>query len=229
MDTKKVRRIYEEGETERWSLFLFVISVVVDYLRKISIYENIKAYYYPNKEIVPAVFLEKYLLVFWVLTPSALFFLPSFSKHLSLLVVLLCLLQIIQTNLYHEFLRPAFRRMHNLPNGVAHNRLRSFTISIFNYCAVTVLFGYAYWIVGDGFKADAMKKLGNCIYFSFTYAWSAGSQSVAPGDLRWTVKALIIVQIVTTLFIVAALLSTAIASLRPAEERERSTITDDTQ
>lgn len=218
----QVPKIYEERDGHKWSLILYSVAGVVFILRKVSLFENLKNRLFAKGELVPAVFLEIYLAGYWALTVGVLIFLPSYSKALSLAVIALSVLQTVQANVYHEFLRPAYRRAKGWSDKVAHSRLRSFAIGLLNYCFVTVLFGFAYWILAPNFGQPPIGDIEDCIYFSFTYAWSAGSRSVAPQDIGASIQLVIIAQIVTTLFLVAALLSTAVASLRPVEERERS-------
>lgn len=217
----KIPKIYEENDPDRWSLTLFVVAAIVFVLQKISVFENLKKRVVVKGELAPAILLEAYLCVYWIGTVLFLLLLDQRIGWLSLTIIALSIAQAVQANVYHEFLRPAYRRSKDLTDKVAHSRLRSFLLGMCNYCFVTTLFGFAYWINAAGFGAPAIGGLRNCIYFSFTYAWSAGSRSVSPESIDWMNQAIIVTQIITTLFLVAALISTAVASLRPVEERER--------
>lgn len=219
----KVPGIYEESDGHRWSLVLYMLALVVSLLRKVSLFENLKNRCFIRGELVPAVFLDVYLIIYWTLTVLVLTVLPMYSRTFSLVIIAISIVQAVQANVYHEFLRPAHRISQGLSTNVAHNRLRSFVLGILNYCFVTLLFGFAYWNQASDFGQPPISDLRDCIYFSFTYAWSAGSRSVAPQDVGASIQFIIITQIVTTLFLVAALLSTAVASLRPIGDRDRPT------
>src|SRR5690606_12129395 len=121
---------------------LYLVAWIVFILRKVSIFENVKNCLFAKRKLVPAVFLEIYLAGYWALTVGVLIFLPSYSKALSLAVIALSVVQTVQANVYHEFLRPAYLRATGASDKVAHNRLRSFAIGLLNYCFVTVLFGF---------------------------------------------------------------------------------------
>lgn len=218
----RVKGIYEETDRDRRSLILFIVAFFVHLLRRVSLFEYLKRSCFAKGELVPAVFLESYLIAYWAILPPLLIILRSVSSSLTLALIAFSIAQVVQANIYHEFLRPALLASKGKPVEVAHSRLRSLVIGFCNYSFVTVLFGFAYWVLSPGFGSEnPMNSLYDCVYFAFTYAWSAGSRSVAPEDTDWSIQLVIIAQVITTLFLVAALLSTAVATLIPIGERDR--------
>lgn len=164
--------------------------------------------------------LELYMVVFWPVFYVLIWLLRPYCWLLPLGMVLLTILQVVQTNIYHEVFRPDWRKRKEKDVAVAHNRVRSLLIGLFNYVMVAIAFGHAYWIVSDGFLCNDKMTLLDFIYFAFTFAWSAGSESIPSGSLTPMVKLILIFQVVVTLFLLSIILSIASSGIPKIKDRE---------
>jgi len=216
-----VSRFYDASDHKYASVVLWLAASFFDMLRFWSIAERFKLALYDEDDVHP-ICLELYMVVFWPIFYVLIWLVRPYGWLLPLGMVLLTILQIVQTNIYHEVFRPDWRKKKKKEVAVAHNRVRSLLIGLFNYVMVSIAFGHAYWIVSDGFLCNPKMTLLDFIYFSFTFAWSAGSESIPPGALSPIVKLILIFQVVVTLFLIAIILSIASSGIPKIKDREGS-------
>jgi small-conductance mechanosensitive channel len=216
-----VSRFYDANDHKDASIAIWLVASFFALLQKCSIAERIKRSLYDLDDVHP-IYLESYLVVFWFFFLPFIWLVKTYDWLLPLGMVLLTILQIVQANIYHEVFRPDWRENKKEDRFAAHSRVRSLLIGLFNYVMVAIAFGHAYWIVSDGFLCNPKMTLLDFIYFSFTFAWSAGSESIPPGALSPIVKLILIFQVIVTLFLIAIILSIASSGIPKIEDRKRS-------
>ncbi len=180
-----------------------------------------------DKGTTPAAALDVYLLILWSATIAVGIFydwnntLPGVIRWLYLYAII----QVVQTNVYHELWRPELLRRRGAPQAVTYSRLRNLTIGFCNFIFVTSLFGLAYWKSTEDFgQGFPFATPGDAIYFSFTVAWTVGSESIPSSSSSWFVEMAVIMQVIVTLFLVSILLAAATGSLQSTSEKPREKV-----
>jgi hypothetical protein len=196
-----------------------------------SIYENVKRIVLRGSRM-PAAFLDGFLITVWIVTGFIAFngVVMPLGRDGSLLdpvalVLLAVIVQTVQTEVYHELIRPTRLRNLGAPVEVSYSRLRSLVICVCNYFFVVVLFGFLHWRCANMFlKTDEQLPfggLGDAVFFSFTTSWSCGSLSIQPADLTSVAKCLLVFQIACSLIMFSIVVGLAVGSVQVVGEIPR--------
>lgn len=211
--------MYQEANRQDFSLLLFLVGGIVWLFRRISLFEILKWFFLREKP-APAWLLDIYLILIWSGTAAIIAIfdtnIPNSSKWLFLLIIA----QIVQTNIYHELLRPVYLARKGQQLHITYSRLRNLVIGFGNFVYVTCLFGLVYWKSRESFgDPNPFEVPADGIYFAFTTAWTVGSADIAPLTLDMHIKGIIISQIIVSLFLVSIILATGASAIRITEER----------
>lgn len=239
-----------EWRSARISPFLIIVASLLWILRRLSLWEHIK---HLGKTSVPWK-LDVYLILWWLVVISITFSPyrkdpPRCFPWIALFVVL----QIAQTNFYHEFWRTIYSRHPSkrkdaaseaavviaaatetyvvqlpTPESAAPDltktktedestgvflRLRNLIIAFSSLAMVTWLFGLFYWWQRHGNFQEEPQSIWDAIYFAFVTASTLGYGDIHPTINGGVVQAVVVFQIVVSLFLVVALLGQCVSGV----------------
>jgi len=216
---------YRTTDRHRFSPILFLLVNTTFVLRRLSLLEIIKRPCFRGH--TPAWFLDVYLLLVW--TSTAVFVcLYDTKNELPFWIVWIyafLVLQILQTNFYHELWRPVLLLENKRSVAIAYSKLRNLCIGFGNFSYTTCLFGLIYWKCKESFVCECgeqnfpFKTPWDAIYFSFTIAWSAGSESIPSVAVDDFVKGVVVAQIVATLFLLSIIIAISTSAIRTTQEK----------
>jgi hypothetical protein len=219
------KKIYHESDSSRYSILLLLIAFSSWLMRRVSVFENLRRLLFRGK-VLPAWFLDIFLVLLWAVWLLVAFLPPLLSQWWMSFVILYLVVQILQTSIYHELIRPNRLAMAGDSTDISHSRLRNLVICLCNYCFVTYLYGLLYWANRTSFDAEPIDSVLDAVYFASTIAWSAGSVNITPGGLSGSVKGMLIAQIVSSLILVGIIIAVAANTVRSIGEKPRSTVRD---
>lgn len=206
------------------SPLLYAMATLLFLLRRLSLWENFKHCF---KSPAPWA-LEAYLFIWWVGILSIPWWgswrddPPACFRWIALFVVV----QILQTNFYHGFWRTLGEDLSDeeTERRKVFNRMRNLIIAIANVFFVNRLFGAFYWWSAEKNNFSEMpKNIGDAFYFSTVTGSTLGYGEIRPSLDADLIQTVVLFQILSSLFLVAVVLSMAVGAIPALKQKSHVT------
>ncbi len=193
-------------------------------LRRLMLHEHAKHLFTEplgsdRSRVTPAWFVDVHVLgeIAVILSATgAAWYWPTFSSTLVAFACLWIAVQKLQTNLFHLVWRTVISQG---PGTPAHSQVRNAVMAVISLVQVTWLFGLAYWFHWRGAFKEVFGSVLDSVYFSFVTAATVGYGEHYPTTSE--AKILIVLQIVVSAILFAALIARSINLVRPFREDNR--------
>lgn len=228
-------------------LLMPLIGCVFFILRRFSFHEHAKRLFLKKTpdEGTPMIFTDAYILI-WVVAPFFIAFLVSanvaywpaltcqwvpelwgFSFQtwnlFPTLWMIFIIIQIIQTNLYHNIWRLVIKR--RSPDEEGHDakgvplawcHVRNLFIGLLLYIEINGWFGLIYWRNRLLAFDDSLLGVWHAIYFSFVTGSTLGYGEVSPcvNDESWFVRLIVVFQILACITLLGVIVSQSLNATR---------------
>ena len=206
------------------SPLLFFVALCLFVLRRLSLWENLK-HCFPKTSPWG---LELYLLCWWGIVLS----IPWWGTWLDdpptcfRWIALFTVVQLIQTNFYHEFWRTLGEKLseEEKKERRVFNRLRNLVIAFSNIVFVNQLFGVFYWwsrksTNGNANFDTALETINDAFYFSAVTGSTTGYGDIKPVLGAGLVQAVVVFHVFTSLFFIAVVLSMVVGAIKPLQQK----------